>query len=106
MPQNVVQYTGSKADREVIRKHEFYHANGDSRSKKKRYKFDVLLVSLPSLLHATPLLPCICSLLREVACLCVKSIATQGPDGKRISGSHGSAIMPFARVIEWHLKSI
>lgn len=68
----MVQYTGSKADREVIRKHEFYHANGDSRSKKKRYKFDVLLVSQSSPFHATPLLPCICSLLRELTCPCVK----------------------------------
>ena len=48
--QNVVQYTGSKADREIIRKHEFYFANPD-KSKKKRYKFDVLLVSIPTLIN-------------------------------------------------------
>lgn len=47
--QNVVQYTGSKADREIIRKHEF-HFDTKDRSKKKRYKFDVLLVSSPSFL--------------------------------------------------------
>lgn len=40
----MVQYTGSKADREMIRKHEFYHA-GNDKAKKKKYKFDVLLVT-------------------------------------------------------------
>lgn len=49
--QNVVQYTGSKADREIIRKHEF-HFDTKDRSKKKRYKFDVLLVSSSKLCSA------------------------------------------------------
>ena len=38
--QNVLEYTGSKADRQVIRKHEFQYA--DART--KALKFDVLLV--------------------------------------------------------------
>ncbi|BDA49984.1 Chromodomain-helicase-DNA-binding protein 6 [Coccomyxa sp. Obi] len=46
---NVVQYTGSKADREIIRKHEF-HFDTKDRSKKKRYKFDVLLTSYETVL--------------------------------------------------------
>lgn len=40
--QNVVQYAGGRADREVIRKHEFFYP-GD-KSKNKQTKFDVLLV--------------------------------------------------------------
>lgn len=40
--QNVVQYCGSRADREVIRAHEF-HYTGD-RGKRPPLKFDVLLV--------------------------------------------------------------
>lgn len=38
--QNVLEYSGSKADRQIIRKHEFYYADG----KTKDLKFDVLLV--------------------------------------------------------------
>ncbi len=40
--QNVVQYSGSKADREIVRKHEFFYS--DDKSRKKQTKFDVLLV--------------------------------------------------------------
>ena len=36
----MLEYTGSKADRQIIRKHEFYYAN----RKSKTLKFDVLLV--------------------------------------------------------------
>ena len=38
--QNVLEYTGSKADRQIIRKHEYYYAD----AKTKDLKFDVLLV--------------------------------------------------------------
>ena len=40
--QNVLEYTGSKADRQIIRKHEFHYATGKS----KALKFDVLLVCI------------------------------------------------------------
>ena len=60
----MVQYTGSKADREVIRKHEFYFANSD-KTKKKRYKFDVLLVSTSFVIFKL-CLPCC---LNELACI-------------------------------------
>ena len=43
----MVQYCGSRADREVIRAHEFHYA-GD-RGKRRPLKFDVLLVR-PALL--------------------------------------------------------
>lgn len=38
--QNVLEYTGSKADRQIIRKHEFHYAKSSTR----QLKFDVLLV--------------------------------------------------------------
>ncbi len=54
----MVQYTGSKADREMIRKHEFFHA-GHDKAKKKKYKFDVLLVStLDPVCLFMPMHPC------------------------------------------------
>ena len=38
--QNVLEYTGSKVDRQTIRKYEFHYAN----AKTQALKFDVLLV--------------------------------------------------------------
>ena len=53
--QNVLEYTGSKHDRQIIRKHEFYY---EGRSH-KTLKFDVLLVRSGTLhdkdsLHCLP----------------------------------------------------
>ena len=39
----MLEYTGSKADRQIIRKHEFHYAD----AKTKALKFDVLLVCFP-----------------------------------------------------------
>ena len=65
-PQNVVQYTGSKADREVIREHEFHWAG--TRGKRRDLKFDVLLVcALAPLAASLPDIPCLSVI--AVACM-------------------------------------
>ena len=41
--QNVIQYSGSKEERELIVRHEFLYAEGSGRA--RQMKFDVLLTS-------------------------------------------------------------
>ena len=60
--QNVLEYTGSKADRQIIRKHEFYY--GDSKA--GPLKFDVLLV-----------------------CLCPHKLTTQKSGPSLVKATHG-----------------
>ncbi len=49
--QNVVQYTGSAADREIIRQLEFNLPSRQQKGRMRRYKFNVLLTSYETLLR-------------------------------------------------------
>lgn len=49
--QNVVQYTGSAADREIIRQFEFNLPSRQQKGRMRRYKFNVLLTSYETLLR-------------------------------------------------------
>ena len=67
--QNVVQYSGGKADREVIREHEFHSAG--ERGKRRPLKFDVLLVhifNVAMLMHGA-MLAAQCPVHHKTVCL-------------------------------------
>jgi hypothetical protein len=66
--QKVVQYSGGKADREIIRKYEFYYNTADQ-CKRKQLKFDVLLVGVPLQFQPPPSfkLSCSCEMCRLYA---------------------------------------